>query len=30
MVLFMLMGLALWNDIARNWTSFLDWLIGGL
>lgn len=30
MVLFMLMGLALWNDIARNWSTFIDWIIGGL
>jgi regulator of sigma E protease len=30
MVLFMLMGLAMWNDVARNWSDFIDWLIGGL
>ena len=29
-VLVMLMGLALWNDLARNWSVFVDWLIGGL
>jgi regulator of sigma E protease len=29
-VLVMLMGLALWNDIARNWSDFVDWLTGGL
>ena len=30
MVLFMLMGLAMWNDVARNWSDFIDWLVGGL
>ena len=29
-VLVMLMGLALWNDVARNWSTFVDWLTGGL
>ncbi|MEE2662842.1 MAG: RIP metalloprotease RseP [Myxococcota bacterium] len=29
-VLVMLMGLALWNDLARNWSVFVDWLTGGL
>jgi regulator of sigma E protease len=29
-VLVMLMGLALWNDIARNWSDFVHWLTGGL
>jgi regulator of sigma E protease len=29
-VLVMLMGLALWNDIARNWSDFVDWITGGL
>ena len=29
-VLVMLMGLALWNDIARNWSPFVDWITGDL
>jgi len=29
-LLMMLMGLALWNDIARNWSTFVDWIRGGL
>jgi regulator of sigma E protease len=28
-VLVMLMGLAFWNDISRNWSSFVDWLRSG-
>ena len=26
--LVLIMGLAFWNDISRNWSSFLDWLRG--
>ena len=29
-LLVMLMGLALWNDIARNWSSFVGWITGSL
>ena len=29
-MLVMLMGLALWNDIARNWSTFVEWIRGGL
>ncbi len=29
-VLVMLMGLAFWNDISRNWSRVVDWLSGGL
>jgi regulator of sigma E protease len=25
-VLVMLMGLAFWNDISRNWSKVIDWL----
>jgi regulator of sigma E protease len=28
-VILMLMGLAFWNDISRNWSKFVDWLTGG-
>jgi hypothetical protein len=24
--LVMIMGFAFWNDFARNWSSFLEWL----
>ena len=27
--LVLLMGLAFWNDISRNWSNVLDWLRGG-
>ncbi len=28
-VLMLLIGLAFWNDISRNWSDFLDWLRSG-
>ena len=28
-VLVMLMGLAFWNDISRNWSKVVDWLRSG-
>ena len=28
-VLMLLMGLAFWNDISRNWSKVMDWLRGG-
>jgi hypothetical protein len=27
-LLVMLMGFAFWNDISRNWSSFVDWMKG--
>jgi regulator of sigma E protease len=29
-MLLMIMGLAFWNDISRNWTRVIDWLTEGL
>jgi hypothetical protein len=29
-MLLMIMGLAFWNDISRNWSRVVDWLTGGL
>jgi regulator of sigma E protease len=29
-MLVVIMGLAFWNDIARNWSRVVDWLTGGL
>ncbi len=29
-MLVLIMGLAFWNDIARNWSRVVDWLTGGL
>jgi len=29
-MLVLIMGLAFWNDISRNWSRVLDWLTGGL
>jgi regulator of sigma E protease len=29
-MLVMIMGLAFWNDISRNWSRVVDWLTGGL
>ena len=29
-MILMLMGLAFWNDISRNWTRVIDWLTEGL
>ncbi len=28
-MLLVLMGFAFWNDISRNWSTFVDWLAGG-
>jgi regulator of sigma E protease len=27
-MLIMLMGLAFWNDLARHWSRFVEWLSG--
>ena len=27
-LLVMLMGMVFWNDIARNWPSFVEWIRG--
>ena len=29
-MLLLIMGLAFWNDISRNWSKVVDWLTGGL
>jgi regulator of sigma E protease len=29
-MLLLIMGLAFWNDISRNWTRVIDWFVGGL
>ena len=28
-LLLLLMGMAFWNDISRNWSRFVDWLTSG-
>lgn len=27
-LLVMIMGMAFWNDLSRNWSSFVDWIVG--
>jgi regulator of sigma E protease len=27
-MLIMIMGFAFWNDISRNWSTFVDWIVG--
>ena len=29
-MLIVIMGVAFWNDISRNWSRVVDWLTGGL